>query len=108
MRGCCCAYTFEFKLVFSGDVFMEIYNGTYCVYIHTNIVNGKKYVGQTVFGDNPNSRWRNGTGYARSIHFYNAIQKYGWDNFEHEIVASKLTKEEACSFECLLIKKYLI
>lgn len=82
---------------------MEIYNGTHCVYVHTNKINGKVYVGQTVYGDNPNSRWRNGTGYVHSPYFYNAIQKYGWDNFEHEIIASNLTKEEADNFERLLI-----
>lgn len=84
---------------------MEIYNGTYCVYIHTNKINGKKYVGQTIFGNNPNERWRNGTGYVHSPYFWNAIQKYGWDSFEHDVIASKLTKEEADNFERLLIEK---
>lgn len=32
--------------------------------------------------------------------------KYGWDGFEHQIVASHLTKEEACNFEKLLIVKF--
>ena len=83
---------------------MEIYNDTYCVYVHINKINGKKYVGQTIYGDYPKRRWRNGTGYSNQLYFYNAIQKYGWDNFEHEIVASNLTKEEADNFEKLLIK----
>ena len=37
--------------------------------------------------------------------FASAILKYGWNNFEHEIVANNLTKEEADDFEKLLIKK---
>ena len=84
-------------------LYMEIYNGTYCVYIHTNKVNGKMYVGQTC--RKPKDRWQNGNGYKGCICFYNAIQKYGWDNFEHEIIASNLTKEEANNFEQILIKK---
>ena len=83
---------------------MEIYNDTFCVYAHINKVNGKIYVGQTC--RKPESRWgRNGSGYKEHPYFYHAIQKYGWDNFEHEIVASNLTKEEADNFEKLLIAK---
>ena len=84
---------------------MEIYNDTYCVYIHTNKINGKRYVGQTINGNNINKRWSNGLGYKTCTAFYRAIQKYGWDSFEHEIVASNLTKEEANNFEIILINK---
>lgn len=84
---------------------MEIYNGTYCVYVHTNKTNGKMYVGQTVYGDKPSRRWQNGKSYKNCIYFNRAIQKYGWDNFEHKIVASNLTKEEADNFEKILIKQ---
>ena len=84
---------------------MEIHNDTYCVYVHINKTNGKKYVGQTIYGNNPNRRWKNGDGYKVQPHFWRVIQKYGWDNFEHEIIASNLTKEEANNFEILLIEK---
>lgn len=57
-------------------------------------------------------RWKNGKGYLsltngeyRQPHFAKAILKYGWDNFDHEVVASHLTKEEANTFEVLLINK---
>lgn len=45
---------------------MEIYNSTYCVYIHTNKINGKKYVGQTC--QKPEYRWgKNGIDYVEEV-----------------------------------------
>lgn len=80
-----------------------IYNGTYSVYIHINKKNNKKYVGLT--SRKPEQRWNNGNGYRQNAHFWSAIKKYGWDNFEHEVIASRLTKQEAENFEKLLIKQ---
>lgn len=77
----------------------------YCVYIHTNKINNKKYVGQTCQVP-PERRWQNGQGYCNSTHFYNAIKKYGWDNFEHKIIAQNLTTSEANELESKLIAKH--
>lgn len=38
--------------------------------------------------------------------FYNAIQKYGWDGFEHIIYAKHLTEQEAKDMEIFLIALY--
>lgn len=85
--------------------------GKYCVYVHTNKTNGKMYVGQT--SQEPNKRWKSGFGYLNKNKsgkyaqplFAEAIKKYGWDGFYHEIIASNLTQEEANNFEKLLIEK---
>jgi group I intron endonuclease len=76
----------------------------YIVYQHRNKINGKVYIGITM--QTPEQRWRHGEGYKSSPHFYAAIQKYGWDNFEHNILFQNLTKEEACKKEQELIAKY--
>lgn len=74
--------------------------------MHTNKKNNKKYVGitkQLV----PENRWgSNGANYRGSTHFFSAIRKYGWDNFNHEIIAEGLSKQEACDMEKELIKRY--
>ncbi|WNM54426.1 homing endonuclease [Staphylococcus phage S-CoN_Ph17] len=38
--------------------------------------------------------------------FWYAIQKYGWDNFEHNILLDNLTFEEACERKIEEISKY--
>ena len=76
----------------------------YTVYEHRNKINGKRYIGITK--QIPEERWRNGSNYKESPHFYAAIQKYGWDAFEHKILFTNLTKEEACKKEKELIKKH--
>ena len=83
---------------------MIIIDNTWSVYYHINKMNNKMYVGITS-KKNPQERWRNGKGYSDTPHFRAAIQKYGWDNFDHEIIASGLTDDEACNFERLLIKQ---
>lgn len=79
-------------------------DGNWTLYCHVNKINGKKYVGITSKKD-PNSRWRNGKGYADTPHFGRAIEKYGWENFDHIILSTKLTKEEACELEKYFIKE---
>lgn len=72
------------------------------VYVHTNKINGKRYFGLTC-QKKPENRWHGGSAYKQSKHFWNAIQKYGWNNFDHEILASKLTQKEAEDMEQKLI-----
>lgn len=76
----------------------------YCVYIHRNKINGKVYIGQTSLS--LKRRWNNGLGYKRQSYFYSAIQKYGWNNFEHIILKDNLTLDEANYWESYYIKYY--
>lgn len=84
---------------------MEIHNGPYRVYYHQNLVNGKFYVGVTK--QDVERRWRHdGSGYKyHNPLMWRAICKYGWENFDHVIFASGLTKEEAENMEIILIEK---
>ena len=76
----------------------------YCVYAHVNKQNGKVYVGVT---NNIKRRWEyNGTGYKGCPHFWNAIEKYGWDSFIHIVIIDNISMEMAHSIERELIKKY--
>lgn len=76
----------------------------YFVYCHTNKSNNKKYFGITK--QRPKDRWDSGHGYRSNRYFWSAIKKYGWDNFEHEIVAENLTEQEAKDMEIQLISDH--
>lgn len=57
------------------------------IYMHTS-PSGKHYIGQTK--QKINNRFRSdGSGYKQCRVFYNAIKKYGWNNFKHEILEKK-------------------
>lgn len=53
----------------------------------------------------PRKRWGRGCNYSTQ-YFARAIRKYGWDNIYHYIVATGLTKDQACQLERELIAKY--
>lgn len=81
----------------------------YLIYKHTSKTTGKSYIGKTSNISNPNKRWKNGLGYPQTTQpaFYNAIQKYGWEDFEHTILENYIqTVEEACEREKYWINYY--
>ena len=76
----------------------------YTLYQHFCKVTKKSYIGITK--QEPKKRWKSeGKGYRPNTHFGQAIQKYGWNNFEHIILATNLTEEEAKQLEktCILV-----
>lgn len=79
---------------------------TYVIYKHTNKTNGKIYIGQTC--QVPEKRWDYGCGYKKhNLYFYNAIKKYGWsEGFDHEILETDLSLEQANEREQYWIKYY--
>ena len=82
---------------------METNDKKYIVYMHTS-PNMKRYIGITSL--DPVKRWRNGRGYKDQSYFWNAIKKYGWDNFKHEVLIQGVSFEEACALEQKFIQDY--
>lgn len=75
---------------------------TYTLYIHI-FPNTKCYIGITSLPID--TRWGYlGSGYKHQSYLYNAIQKYGWDNIQHIVLADHLSKEWACKLEQDLIR----
>lgn len=75
----------------------------FSVYKHTNIANGKIYIGIT--SQPVERRWQKGAGYVHT-YFGNAISKYGWNGFTHEVIFTGLDKKTACRVEIELIAAY--
>lgn len=80
-----------------------MFKGNYYLYAHVNKINYKIYIGIT--SKKPKYRWDNGNGYVNCTYFYKAIKKYGWDNFEHIVLAKNISKEFALKLEKFYIKK---
>lgn len=68
------------------------------VYITTNIINGKKYIGK----DEQNNPKYLGSGNL----FKEAIKKYGRENFQKEILAVACNREDLCELEAYYIDYY--
>lgn len=49
---------------------------------------------------------KGGKGYINNTYFFRAILKYGWNNFQHEILYSELSEKEAKQIEICLIAYY--
>jgi group I intron endonuclease len=71
------------------------------IYITTNLVNGKQYIGQCRYGKRG---WENYLGSGKHITL--AIKKYGVENFKREILAEAETKPELSDLERYYIKQY--
>lgn len=80
-------------------------NKNWTLYIHILKNNPERvYIGIT--SQKVKDRWDYGRGYLRCPKMNQAIEKFGWDGFEHKILLSNLTKEEAEKLEKQYIIKY--
>lgn len=78
----------------------------YTIYVHRNKYNGMCYVGQTSLP--PQKRWQGGSSYRaeRGCLLGKAIKEFGWDAFEHIILETGLSKEDADEAERKYTKEY--
>lgn len=75
------------------------------VYMFTNIINSKKYIGRTMQPIN-NRSGNKGTGYKTCPKFWHAICKYGWNNFKLDILAEHVSYEQSVELERYYISLY--
>ena len=79
----------------------------YVIYLIVNLINGKKYVGQTKQG-REGRRWREHSIFDlhdnKPIH--NAIKKYGVENFEFKLIETDIPEELIDERERYYIKHY--
>ena len=79
------------------------YEKTYSIYKLTSPDN-KVYIGCT--SQNPEDRWDYGSKYHHNKELAGDIRRFGWNNFEHDILYSDLAEEDAYDLERELIHMY--
>ena len=83
-----------------------------CIYMYTNKINGKRYVGQTNdfnrrHKEHIKSSYNEKRKYDYNYPFHCAIRKYGIENFEIKILAENIqTQEKMNEYEIFFIKRY--
>lgn len=77
------------------------------IYLITNLVNGKKYVGQSV---NPQKRWYEHTRLSKlespSQHIHRAMKSHGIENFKFELIDECSTRDILNELEVKWISHY--
>lgn len=85
------------------------------IYKITNLINGKAYIGADSSDQKKGSRWREHRRLTRkylkentksSKYLYNAMMKYGINNFLYEIIDNAKSWNELMDLEIFYIKKY--
>lgn len=77
----------------------------YCIYKYTS-PSGKSYIGQTKTSLAIRAGGADGQNYKKCVVFYNAIQKYGFQNFSVIILEDGLSSDEANRQEQYYIQKH--
>ena len=79
----------------------SIYNTKYVIYMHTNTITNKSYIGKTVHG--MEFRWLNhiSQAYTKTDNFklYNSIRKHGTDCWKHEIIYVSFDRDDNHLYE---------
>ena len=83
-----------------------------CIYMYTNKINGKRYVGQARnfnrrHRKHISSSYNENEKYSYNFPFHRAIRKYGIENFEIKILVENIsTQEKMNEYEIFFIKQY--
>jgi group I intron endonuclease len=82
---------------------LEMPTSIYTIYKHTS-PSGKSYIGMTKNIKRRNSQHQSVV--SSCTYFSNAVKKYGWDNFIHELLGEYLSFEEANECEVFMITEH--
>ena len=82
------------------------------LYLITNNITGKKYVGQTLQSNGYENRFKahiitalKSTTQRQTCYLHNSIKKYGPENFSIKLLLHNIPEEKIDFYECLWIKK---